>query len=796
MTRPNFSPWPASIGRSDSRGLRRVLRVAAVVAVSIVCSSLGVATAADLTVTVGFGGATRMGAWAPVRISVANGAGTKFLRIESPDPDDQTPFRVLPVLLDGSGNGRVDTAFRAGRSDGVLTVRLLADEGREIAVKSLRMSTESGADLPTPLRHDIAVWATLGEVPGFDPAKDVAAKRRVLRIDDSASLPRDPRGYATLDALVIATGKSAGDGVTTGGPGWENISAEQSSAILSWVRSGGHLVVTVGTNADRVALSPLGRALPFTFKGGSSTRQLGRLETLCSANTPIPLAGGIPRAVCERTDDSGTTLAEDGAGPLMMRVPLGFGLLTVLAVDLDVGPLSNWKNVGEFAPLLVQSSAQRILASSEAESPLRHQGISDIASQWSAKLDSHAAVKRPSYWTVLALLLGLLTLVGPLDYWLVNRLLKQPTLTWITLPLWLAGGILVGGWWSDRANGSTARGQLLEILDIDESGHLLRGTAWLNVFSPRTARDSIQIKPTEVAGSDSPSSAPLAEGTTAGTRWFGWMAEPEGSPGGLYRGSMLSAAKGAYRVDDGELRADAVPILKWSTKQMLARWESDAGGDWVDNKLVSPGPGRLSGSLAIRRQLPLVDVVLVHGGRIYLPRGDGALRPFLPWEPNGADSRQRDLRSYLTGTTGKRVQISVNQSEVQFKPEPYDPLNFDSVWLMRMSTFLQAAGGRVYSGLDNRYLRELDMTDLMHAGRAILIGRLDKPVCRVELGGKELDVGVPPRDENSPAGAEAADKQASFVRIVLPVKRTREEDRLRKKEFKDEVDRIQREGRG
>jgi hypothetical protein len=743
-----------------------------------------VAGASELSVTVGFNGVTRMGSWAPVRISVANGAGATSLRIESPDPDDQTPFRLLPISLDGAGNGHVDTAFRAGRSEGAVTVRLLAEDGHELAVKSLRLATDSGADLPSPLRHDIAVWATLGEVPGFDPAKASVTKRQVLRIDDATALPLDPRGYATLDALIIATGKSTDGGSKSAKPGWEQISAEQTHAIVSWVRSGGHLVVTVGTYADRVAASPLGRGLPFTFKGGSSTRQLGRLETLCSANTPIPLAGGIPRAICERTDDSGTTLAEDGAGPLLIRVPVGFGLVTVLAVDLDVGPLSNWKNVGDFAPLLVQSSAQRVLASSEAESPLRHQGISDIASQWSAKLDSHAAVKRPSYWTVLALLLGLLLLVGPLDYWLVNRVLKRPTLTWITLPLWLAGGIFVGGWWSDRANGSAARGQLLELLDIDEAGNLLRGTAWLNVFSPRTARESIQVKPTEFAAA------------TAGTRWFGWMSEPEGSPGGLYRGSMLSAAKGAYRVDDEALRAEAVPILQWSTKQMLARWESDAGGTWVDNKLVSSGPGRLTGSLAIQRQIPLMDVVLVHGGRIYLPRGDGALRPFLPWEPNGADSRQRDLRSYLTGTTGKRVQISVNQSEVQFRAEPYDPLNFDSVWLMRMSSFLQAAGGRVYSGLDNRYLRELDMTDLMHAGRAILIGRLDNPVSRVELGGKELDIAVRTSDESSLAGSEAADKQATFVRIVLPVKRTREEDRLRKKEFKDEVDRIQREGQG
>jgi hypothetical protein len=750
----------------------------------------------DLKVEIGWNGTTRLASWAPVRVTIGEGPVATHVRIESPDPDDQVPVHVVPITRRADGTGSVDTAFRPGRAETSVTVRLLDKDGHELDFRTLRLAADSEASHPAPLRHDVSLWGTLGEVPGFVATTPGGAGHRLLKVDRAANLPLDPRGYGTLDVLVIATGKSASDAsandpANDSRPEWERIGPEQASAIAAWVRSGGHLVVSVGVNAERFARSPLGQALPMKFQGGSSTRQVGRLETLCSANSPIPLTGAIPRASWEQTDEPGATLAEDGAGPLLVRAPFGFGLLTVLAVDLDVGPLSIWKNVADFAPLLVQSQVLRVQLAADADNALRHQGLSDIASQWSARLDRHPAVARPSYWTVLGLLVGLMAVVGPLDYWLVNRWLRRPTLTWVTLPVWLSLGILVGVSWAGTANGSLAGGQLFEILDIDEAGNHLRGTAWLNVFSPRTARETITLAPTGVADV---ATKPAAT-TLPHTRWIGWMSEPEGSPGGLYRGSLLSAAKGEYLVDDDRLRVENVPILQWSTKQLLARWESDAGGAWVDNKLVSPGPGRLLGSLTLRRQLPLSDVFLVHGGRIYFPRGDGGLRPFLPWEPNGGDSRQRDLRTYLTGTTGQRVQVSAFQSEVRFKAEPYDPLNFDAAWLMRMSTFLQATGGRVYAGLDNRFLRELEMTELMLAGRAILIGRLDKPLCHVQLGNTELDVTVPAPDVDSPNGLEAPQTQATFVRIVLPVKRSREEERLRKKELKDELERIEREGR-
>lgn len=750
----------------------------------------------DFQVEVGWSGTTRLASWAPVRITIGQGPLATHVRLESPDPDDQLPVRVIPIIRRGDGTGYVDTAFRPGRADTSVTVRLLAQDGHELDFRTVRLAHAAEASLPAPVRHDVDVWATLGEVPGLGTSNPATAGLRLVRIDRSADLPLDPRGYGTFDTLLIPTGKSQADGRTSDPrPEWERVAPEQAAALSAWIRSGGHLVVTVGVHADRLSKSPLGSVLPVSFKGGSSTRQLGRLETLCSANTPIPLTGSVPRAMCERPEELGTTLAEDGAGPLLLRVPHGLGLVTVLAVDLDVGPLSLWKNVSDFTPLLVQSQSRRVQLAADAENALRHQGLSDIASQWSASLDRHPAVSRPSYWTVLGMLLGLMAVVGPLDYWLVNRWLRRPALTWVTLPLWLTAGLLVGVSWAGSANGSAARGRLLEILDIDEAGKRQRGTVWLNVFSPRTARETITLSPEGVAnagGAEPKSDAPAVPGS----RWIGWMAEPEGSPGGLYRGSMLSSAKGAYQVDEDRLRVENVPILQWSTKQLLARWETDTGDAWVDNKLVSPGPGRLSGSLVLKRPLPLADVVLVHGGRIYFPRGDGGLRPFLPWEPNGGDSRQRDLRTYLTGTTGQRVQISVNQSEVRFKAEPYDPLNFDAAWLMRMSSFLQVTGGRVYAGLDNRFLRELEMTELMLAGRAILIGRLDKPLCRVRLGEADLDVTAPAPALDSPPETGAAETQASFVRIVLPVKRTREEERLRKKELKDELERIERQRRG
>jgi hypothetical protein len=87
---------------------------------------------------------------------------------------------------------------------------------------------------------------------------------------------------------------------------------------------------------------------------------------------------------------------------------------------------------------------------------------------------------------------------------------------------------------------------------------------------------------------------------------------------------------------------------------------------------------------------------------------------------------------------------------------PWDPRSTDAERILRMIMFHDAAGGERYTGLSNRLLAELDLSGHLNAGRAILVGRADRPLT-MSSGGESL--------------ASSYDQSHTFCRIVLPVAR-------------------------
>ncbi len=85
--------------------------------------------------------------------------------------------------------------------------------------------------------------------------------------------------------------------------------------------------------------------------------------------------------------------------------------------------------------------------------------------------------------------------------------------------------------------------------------------------------------------------------------------------------------------------------------------------------------------------------------------------------------------------------------------EPYNPLGRDLDQQVTMISFHEAAGGSEYTGLAHAALRGLELTDLMHLGRAILIGRIASSPARVVVDGAPVE----------PAS------RSTWVRLILPI---------------------------
>jgi hypothetical protein len=111
----------------------------------------------------------------------------------------------------------------------------------------------------------------------------------------------------------------------------------------------------------------------------------------------------------------------------------------------------------------------------------------------------------------------------------------------------------------------------------------------------------------------------------------------------------------------------------------------------------------------------------------------------------GTDTAPRSLSSLLTRRT---VRDSKDVTS------PWDPRSYDMPRIMQMIMFHESAGGRNYTKLAHAYEGYLDLSDHLHARRAILVGQVKVPGSHLHRNGKVLA-------PNS--------RQWAFCRLVLPV---------------------------
>ncbi|HEY4261406.1 MAG TPA: hypothetical protein VGM98_14660, partial [Schlesneria sp.] len=165
----------------------------------------------------------------------------------------------------------------------------------------------------------------------------------------------------------------------------------------------------------------------------------------------------------------------------------------------------------------------------------------------------------------------------------------------------------------------------------------------------------------------------------------------------------------------------------------------------------------------ITHRLPgqIEDWILAFGNRIYRhkkTREDPQSLPLAPRQVLRIDQPNvypRELRAFLTGKTAAGRSQGSQATDVASQFVSYDPLSRDPAEALRILTFHNEVGGIKYTGLTNRLLEKEDLSHLLRLGRAVLFGRLNSPIVSLELNGKEV----------------APDRETTFVRIVLPVKK-------------------------
>ncbi len=731
---PQYRSW--GVLRVCQSRFRTMLWSAAFLSLVAACP---VVRAEEPVLRLGWRGSYLIGSWAEaaIQMEIAE-AGTYEVRVTAPDPDGNRVTFSSPSDL-SSGRQTLRGYFKVGNLNPVLEVTVVAaSSGKTIwTAKSLG---PLGAASAAPIDPSVRLVATVGNPPGFDWSDAKSDASRLVEKAGSSravdvgveELPIDARAYDSVSMLVIA--------------GQTVLTSTQADAVRDWVASGGRLLISLPQDPKlaQAIVQPFASWLPATVGDQPVTvSEFGRLESFARKNVRI-LLGRLPIPSVKVIQ--GEVLAGSRDDALLVRSPYGLGSATILSLDVTQPPLSKWSELSSLTRRLADTSDLLTTAGSiPRNTQLSTTGITDLATQLHAGQEDFAGVNRASPWFVMGLMVLLLLAIGPIDYLLVHRLLKWPRGTWITFPLWISLAALFAGSVAKTWNGTALHVNQLNIVNIDANSSTCHQRLWTNIYSPSTERQSVAVNSKVASGSKSQHTS--------------WSGVAETAFTGMLRPANVQVGATDYRVSDGK-SIDDLPLMQWSSKPLLAEFHDSAAG-LVDSDLQSNGVGQLSGTITHRLPGPIEDWVLAFGNRIYRhkkTREDPQSLPLAPRQVLRVDQPNvypRELRAFLTGKTAAGRPQGSQATDVASQFVSYDPLSRDPADVLRILTFHNEVGGIKYTGLTNRLLEKEDLSHLLRLGRAVLFGRLNAPVASLQLSGKEV----------------APDRETTFVRIVLPVKR-------------------------
>lgn len=712
---------------------------------SLIWSSVALASEELLSVHVGFDQTFKVGQWTPIVVENVS-SNARACEVIVTDPDGVGVVHpLLRQAADGvSGSTRWIGVVRSGRLDGGLEVRVLGDGPVPLQHRKLLASRvpKNSADDPDrsqvatcfPLRQSEPVWLEVGTA--LELLKPVNGLQ-VIRSETLPSAVEIPWALEGVDG-IWATSRLA-------------LSELARVELDRWLRRGGHLVVTIATDVEEFSQTPWAGLLKTVVepRGRSRTTDLSGIEGFAVHGRKILGVNRTPVPITTLSRSDGQILASCLEGPYLTRSCFGLGLVTAIGVDPAATPLSRWDGRNNFVKRLLLSTNNSESTKSSVRSSLSQSGITDLASQWRAAAIHVPEVARPTLWGALGLLLVYAAVIGPLDYLLVHRLLKRPHWTWASLPLLVVAASLSTVWLARAANGDASKLTQLDVVDIDAVRQEVVARSWATAYATEN-----KLWHVDAASSRLSASRPQ--------QILSWLGFPETASGGMYRDSGFDIGKTVARSAADRSSLDGIPIAQWSSKSLTSEtiWISET--PLIESQLTSTVAGELDGPVVHHLPFDLLDWVVVFDKWIYRPHprfGEAATiwRADQPWTPKDERNYGRELRGFLQRANVTRVEAKKGsvKEDVLLVKERYNVLNLDPADILQMMSLHEAAGGKSYTGLDHHSLRAFDVTPLLSLDRAVVIARVAEPTTEWRFNG----------ETRSPT------RHHGFVRILLSVRR-------------------------
>lgn len=560
----------------------------------------------------------------------------------------------------------------------------------------------------------------------------------VSTIDDVSALASSIEGYAGVDLVFVSTKDFER---------LANFSEQQSQALVDWVATGGRLVLSVGLNIDRVSeVTWLRELIPGDVVGRVDRIDPGPLESWVNAQQRL---GRLSCAEIIPTRGkvllSAQTAARDSF-PLLIRGPYALGQVVVMTTDLDSSEMMDWDGQAGVLTRLFDSDWVRSARKDEAVIG-NSLGYNDLAGQLRATLDVYPNVVGGTL-SLFALILAVFLLwVGPFDFWFWVKKQDRPSATWLSMVVLTAascfGIIMLSSVWRPAG----VKLNQVSVLDIDTTTGVSRQALWIDSYSGHASTYDMTAVASSVDGLSTENSMRLD-----------WLGQPGSGIGGFEstintdRGMPAFLSNQSWR--SGEILAMeggvvGVGVPASGTKCFQAVGFYRTGGLKNANRLTTgSGNDLLDGAWANPLDVPLLDAVVLFQNLQYTLKTriqPGETVTF------SIRSRPKDLTRYFQ----RRQFINENESGQQWDPASRTDLDR----LMQLTLFHQAAGGVNFTKLENRYLKQFDLSDHLELDVAVVFARLEEQPARLEIkeNNRLVDVDI--------------NEDSSWVRLLVPVER-------------------------
>ena len=675
-----------------------------------------------VAVNVGIDGVYKNGVQTKV---VAFWRGTaERVELETLDSDG-TPFTVVKTpTAEENEAGRAEFSIVLPKANATLTLRCFAADGAAVeqTFKPSARSSDSATVYTAPAPASKPIYLIVGEGNiGLDDAFDAlrwseARRPTVVQIDSLDKAPTDWRSYEAVERLIL----------TTANPG---IFAERAPtdarivAIERWLERGGDVVLLAGP--ESVPLLKKEGALSFFSPGAQvadaphefrvvnsllanleGVKNLAMTGTKSSPYLRVPVVSELkPNAVV------GMLEAET---PLFVERPVGLGTVAFFAADLSTPPFSNWMGRGVLWTKILGGASSGSATAADAPVYVKR-GYRDISGQLRSANDVFEGVAAPSFALALALMFVYLLAVGPLDWLLAKKTFKRSATTWATFPAFvlLFGALAV--WTTSATRTSEPRLNQVDLIDVDVESGVVRTASWLGRDSPRDGRRDLTFAPgvASMFGKDAKfldaPTATVAPLTLSGDGVGG--AEQRAFAPRVWDVPYLGSASAGSTAS-----LKNVPFLARSSKSFVGRWTGRLAelprGDLYDDGLG------LRGTIVNPLDVPIYSAYVVYAGGAY---SLGTLAP-----------GERKLERSAIRLEPRRVLNEHRSSVPTERAERWNSTNYNAgsrrvPYILRAASFYDLGGGFETYGLEKRLQGDVDLSDLIRCGRAVVYGTVVDP---------------------------------------------------------------------